>query len=291
MVRTLVAVHSELDTADLPSGSPDWLDDVRLVRVLDRQDCAAVRLAAQLAEGATAVAVGPPGEEQWLRRCYELGAAELVRIWDDSWREREPSPAGIATLIAALAQRDAYDIVVTGVAGSTWGSAYVGPAVAELWGSAEVDRVVSAVLVEDGALEVVHSLARGFRERVRTGLPAVLTVGDSARAQDDLPSLDRMIEAQSVPISVVRPADLGVDVAAAVPEPRLSVPRPRAKRSAAAGGAAALTAIMGGGRRPARTKADPGAEDPAARILSFLVERGLTPWRADADGATSPHGS
>lgn len=291
MVRTLVAVHSELDTADLPSGSPDGFDDARLVRVLARQDGAAVRVAAGLTDGATAVAVGPPGEEQWLRRCYELGAHGLVRIWDDSWGQGQPSPAGIATLIAALAQRDAYDLVLTGVAGPTWGSAYVGPAVAELLGAAEVDGIVSAALVDGGTLEVVHSLARGFRQRVRAGLPAVLTVGDSASVQDAPPSLARMIEAQQAPVIVVSPADLGVRVTASVPDVRLSAPRPRARRSAAAGGAAALTAIMGGGKRPAKKKAEPGAADPAAQIISFLTERGLTPWRVDVKEVDSPSAS
>lgn len=291
MVRTLVAVHSELDTADLPSGSPDWLDDARLVRVLDRQDCAAVRLAAQLTDGATVVAVGPPGEEQWLRRCYELGAHELVRIWDDSWGQGQPSPAGIATLVAALAQRDGYDLVLTGVAGPMWGSAYVGPAVAELLGAAEVDNVVSATLVDGGTLEVVHGLARGFRQRVRAGLPAVLTVGGSADVRDDPPSLGRMIEAQQAPVILVSPTDLGVTVPASVPDAHLSVPRPRARRSAASGGAAALSAIMGGGKRPAKKKAEPGAGDPAAQIISFLTERGLTPWRVDVNEVDPPSAS
>jgi electron transfer flavoprotein beta subunit len=283
MVRTLVAVHSELDTADLPSGSPDGLDDVRLVRVLNRQDGAAVQVAAGLAHGATAVVVGPPNEEQWLRRCYELGASELVRIWDESWGEGRPSPVGIASLIAALAERDSYDLVLTGTAGSTWGTAYVGPAVAELLGAAQVDTVVSAALVGESAIEVVHSLARGFRRRVRTGLPAVLTVGDSAVAPDDPPSLGRMIEAQSAPVTIVRPAELGRVVTASPDDVRLSTPRPRAKRSAVAGGAAALNAIMGGGKRPAKKKAESGAADPAAQILAFLTERDLTPWRSDAN--------
>jgi electron transfer flavoprotein beta subunit len=139
---------------------------------------AGLRLAEQAGGGeVTVVSVGDEHAEEGLRACLAKGADRALRIWD---RELAGADAlAVAWVLAALAVREAPDVILCGAQSSDAAGAATGIALAGLLELAHV-AVVSSIECEGAQLTVQRELDGGEVETLRLSLPALLTVQTGA---------------------------------------------------------------------------------------------------------------
>ena len=249
---------------DLRTGRllPEWG-----VTQVDPADSAALDLALQVKtrlSGAEIVLLhlGPEEAEAWLRDGLARGADRAVRVWDGT--VPTAGAPGMAVVAAAAAKTLACDLVLTGAAGSAYGSGQLGVLAARLLGYACVAQVVGldGPAAEDGGpsmasvgdigggpatghpstgpstLRLARGLAAGYVERAEVDLPAVWTVLPGAPKEFRAP-LPAVLAAEEAEITVWELATLGVpaeDVRAAdhgLRHGSLRTPRPRLRPLAA----------------------------------------------------------
>ena len=206
--------------------------------------------------------LGPAEAEPWLRDGLARGADRAVRVWDGE--VAKAFAPGLAVVVAAAAAALACDLVLTGVAGSAYGSGQLGVLVARRLEYACVTQVAGLAepTAEDGGLSTVsrgeigagrtsglpatgpttlrlaRGLAAGYVELVEVDLPAVVTVLPGATEEFRAP-LPAVLAAQEAAIAVWDLATLGVpsaDVRAAdhaLRYGRLRTSRPRLRPLAA----------------------------------------------------------
>ena len=232
-MRVLVLVEVGADVRVPPDRDPrsgrvrhEWL-----VREIDPASAAAFELAMNLkASGpnteVTAIHLGPPDHEVWLRRLLARGADRVVRVWDEELAGlRAP---GKAAVLAAAAQAAGFDLVLTGAAGVLDAGGQLGVLVAARLGvpcatqAVDVTRVAGVAQTTDvashpgaqaPALDITRALDRGYRERVRALLPTVATVSPSPSRAQSAPaaaSVAALLAAQAYQVPVWDLADLGV---------------------------------------------------------------------------------
>jgi electron transfer flavoprotein beta subunit len=185
----------------------------------------------------TVMHLGPPEHDSYLSHALARGCRRAIRIWDDEAAEaRVP---GKALILAAAAQVAGFDLVLTGSRGVIGSGGQLGVLLAAHLGVPCVTEVVAASLSADsGRLEATRDLERGFREKVETGLPAVVTVAGggpatrSGAAPADV-SARALLAALEQDIVAWTLADLGVAQGAARQSDRpleYGPPRPRHPR-------------------------------------------------------------
>ena len=129
----------------------------------------------------TAIHLGPPEHDSFLRLALARGCDRAIRVWDDE--AAEARTAGKALILAAAAQAAGYDLVLTGSRGVIGSGGQLGVLLAAHLGLPCVTEVGTAALSADSCrLEAVRDLERGFREKVEAALPAVITVADGVPA-------------------------------------------------------------------------------------------------------------
>jgi hypothetical protein len=208
----------------------------------------------------------------------------------------------MAIVVAAAAATLACDLVVTGVAGSVYGSGQLGVLVARRLGYACVTQV--AALAEPDrppSLRLARGLVAGLVELVEADLPAVLTVLPGTTTEFDA-SLPAVLAAQTAQIAVWDLATLGVpaaDVRAAdqaLRYGRLRTPRPRLQPLAAPDPALSafdrIHALIQGAVRRREGRVVRGGETSVAQeVFATLRDEGwLDHLRTPpiADSATPP---
>jgi electron transfer flavoprotein beta subunit len=189
-----------------------------LVREIDPGSARALNLAlglraAQPGTEVTAVHLGPPSAELWLRQALARGCDRVVRVWDEEVGEvRAP---GKAVILAAAAEAAGFDLALTGAAGVINGSGQVGVLLAAHLGVPCVTQGTDIVPPDDaGSVEITRGLDEGFRERVEVLLPLVATVTAGGPTSDAAPPPDilatALLAAQDRDITTWDLADLGV---------------------------------------------------------------------------------
>jgi electron transfer flavoprotein beta subunit len=184
----------------------------------------------------TVLHLGPPEHDSFLRRTLARGCDRAIRVWDDE--AAEARAAGAALILAAAAQAAGFDLILTGSRGVIGGAGQVGVLLATHLGVPCATEVGTATLSSDSRhLFAMRNLARGFREKVEVGLPAVVTVspaasgaaetGDSAAAGVPARALLKALHQEiaewtladlGVPPGAVREADRALECAP--PRPR-----------------------------------------------------------------------
>jgi len=120
----------------------------------------------------TAVAAGPGEWDDTLRRALAMGADRAVRVDEDA---TVIDCSAVARTLAALIRRLPYDLVVFGAQSEDFGSAQLGPMVAEMLGIPHAALVIR-LQVEEGEAHVERELEGGTRELYTLRLPALLTI-------------------------------------------------------------------------------------------------------------------
>jgi electron transfer flavoprotein beta subunit len=193
------------------------IDDRYLTYDLNEWDDYAIEEAVQISESrddveVVTVTIGPERSEETIRQGLAKGADRAIRIWDDALAGDEMiDSATKARLLAAVARDENPDLILSGVQSADMAFGATGVALAsELdfeWGA-----VVNELDLDDGLASVHRELEGGIEELTDIELPAVLTIQTGIN-EPRYASLRGIRQAQSKPLDVTTPDELGVDVA------------------------------------------------------------------------------
>ena len=215
-VKQVAALDEDFELrSDGKDVDPDFL-----IRDLNEWDDYSLEEAIKIKEAATvpvevvAVCVGPEDADEALRKCLAKGADRAIRVWDDAIAGSDST--AIARIIAAVATREAPDMLFAGVQSSDHTFASTGIATAAFldWPHA---AVVSNLAYTPGAKTAVfrRELEGGVLHEMQIECPAVLTIqlGINTPRYASLRSIKQAaakpIEALSLEQLGVKPDDVG----------------------------------------------------------------------------------
>ncbi|SFR74510.1 electron transfer flavoprotein beta subunit [Mitsuaria sp. PDC51] len=169
-----------------------------------------------------AVSCGVTQCQETLRTAMAIGADRAILVETDA----ELQPLAVAKLLKALVDKEQPQLVILGKQAIDDDCNQTGQMLAALTGLPQ-GTFASKVEVADGKVNVTREVDGGL-ETVSLTLPAVVTT-DLRLNEPRYVTLPNIMKAKKKPLDVVKPADLGVDVAPRVKT--LSVAEPP-KRSA-----------------------------------------------------------
>lgn len=154
------------------------------------------------------VSVGPEEVEESLRKCLAKGADRAIRVWDEAIEGSDP-PA-IARVVAAVAKKEAPDLLFAGVQSSDQAFSSTGIAT-----SAYLDWPHAAVVSNfkyapgDKNAVIQRELEGGLLEEMEIDCPAVLTIQLGIN-KPRYASLRGIKQAAAKPIEVLSLGDVGI---------------------------------------------------------------------------------
>ena len=155
-----------------------------------------------------AVCIGPDSADESLRKCLAKGADRAIRVWDDAIEGSDS--IAIARILAAVARKEAPDLLFAGVQASDHAFGSTGIALASCldWPHAAV--VTKLDVAADGKSAVLRrELEGGLLHEVEIQCPAVFTIQLGINTPR-YASLRSIKQAASKPIAVVSLADVGL---------------------------------------------------------------------------------
>ncbi len=168
------------------------------------------------------VSVGVTQAQETLRTAMAIGADRGILVETDA----DVQPLAVAKVLKALIDKEKPDLIILGKQAIDDDSNQTGQMLAALAGLPQ-GTFASKVEVADGKVSVTREVDGGL-ETVKLSLPAVVTT-DLRLNEPRYVTLPNIMKAKKKPLEVIKPADLGVDVAPRIKT--LSVVEP-AKRSA-----------------------------------------------------------
>ena len=178
----------------------------------------AVRLKeAGTADEVVAVSIGEDGCTDTLRTALAMGADRAVHVATD----HAPEPLGAAKVLAAVADREAPDLVVLGKQAIDDDANQTAQMLAQLlgWGQG---TFASRIDVADRRAEVTREIDGGL-ETVSIQLPGVVST-DLRLNEPRYASLPNIMKAKKKPIDTIPVQDLGVDIAPRLETLRIEEP-------------------------------------------------------------------
>ena len=193
------------------------VDDEFLIKDLNEWDDFSLEEAVKIKEASASppevvvVSVGNEDVDDSLRKCLAKGADRAIRVWDEAIAGSDS--IAIARVLAAVAQREAPDMLFAGVQSSDQSFASTGIATAALLGWPHA-AVVSHLSYEPGAKVAVlrRELEGGLLQQVQIECPAVLTIQLGINTPR-YASLRSIKQAAAKPIAVWSLADIGLAAA------------------------------------------------------------------------------
>jgi electron transfer flavoprotein beta subunit len=169
-----------------------------------------------------AVSVGVSQCQETLRTAMAIGADRGILVETDA----DVQPLAVAKVLKALIDKEKPDLIILGKQAIDDDSNQTGQMLAALAGLPQ-GTFASKVEVADGKVSVTREVDGGL-ETVKLSLPAVITT-DLRLNEPRYVTLPNIMKAKKKPLDVVKPADLGVDVAPRIKTLKVAEP---AKRSA-----------------------------------------------------------
>ena len=190
------------------------LDNDALEWEVNEWDTFSLEAALQLAEAepgseVVAVTIGGQEAEEGLLACLAKGADRAIQV-DDPCLANADSLA-VAAALAAVARREAPDLIVCGVQSSDTAQATTGVALAGLLDIAHV-AVINALEKDDQQITVQRELEGGTVEVLRVRLPALLTV-QTGTNKPRYATLRAIKQAQAKPYERLGLTDVGLSPA------------------------------------------------------------------------------
>ncbi len=175
----------------------------------------AVEEAMRLKEAGTAteviaVSCGAAICQETLRTAMAIGADRAILVETDV----ELQPLAVAKLLAAVAKKEAPQLIILGKQAIDDDANQTGQMLAALLGWSQA-TFASKVVIADGKATVTREVDSGL-ETIEVSLPAVITA-DLRLNEPRYATLPNIMKAKKKPMEIVKPADLGVD-----PAPRLA---------------------------------------------------------------------
>ncbi|AJE04703.1 electron transfer flavoprotein subunit beta/FixA family protein [Geobacter pickeringii] len=188
------------------SGAGDWFEEGDLAFRMNEYDEYAVEQAVRLKEQLgdlpeiTVLSIGPDRVGEAIRKALAMGCDRGVHLQDPEASRKDPWQ--IASLIAAFARDQGFDLVFTGMQSQDRGSAQVGIMVAELLGYPCVSTIVGFAY-DNGVITVRRELEGGTRGVVKLGMPAVVTcqLGLNVPRYPTLPNIMKAKKKEILPLA------------------------------------------------------------------------------------------
>jgi electron transfer flavoprotein beta subunit len=196
------------------------IDDRYLTYDLNEWDDYAIEEAVQVSESrddveVVTVTIGPERAEETIRQGLAKGADRAVRVWDESLDGVDLLDSSTkAQLLAAVAEEEDPDLILSGVQTADMAFASTGVALAATLGY-EWGAVVNELDLDDDVAKVHRELEGGVEELTDVELPAVLTIQTGIN-EPRYASLRGIRQAQSKPLDVKNPDELGVELGESV---------------------------------------------------------------------------
>lgn len=155
----------------------------------------------------TAVSIGPERAAEALRKALAMGVDKAIHVNDPAADGSDSF--GYARILAAVAKKAAYDLVLTGKQSQDTDMGGTGPMLAALL---DWPVVANAIGIEAPAANklTVDRQGHAGREVLEVTLPAVLTANDSLN-EPRLASLRGIMQAKKKPFDALKLGDLGVN--------------------------------------------------------------------------------
>lgn len=153
-----------------------------------------------------AVSLGVAACQDTLRTALAMGADRAILVETDA----ELQPLAAAKLLKAVVDKEKPDLVILGKQAIDDDANQTGQMLAALLGWSQ-GTFASKVEVDAGAIKVTREVDGGL-ETVALKLPAVVTT-DLRLNEPRFVKLPNIMKAKKKPLDVLKPADLGVDVA------------------------------------------------------------------------------
>jgi len=218
-MKILVAVKqvSALDEDFEIRGDGRDVDPEFFIRDLNEWDDFSLEEAVKIKEATAepvevvAVSVGTEEVDESLRKCLAKGADRAIRVWDAAIEDSDS--IAIARVLAAVAKREAPDMLFAGVQSSDHSFASTGIATAALLGWPHA-AVVTQLTYSPGAKSAVfrREFEGGLLQEVEIQCPAVLTIQLGINTPR-YASLRSIKQAAAKPIEVLSLADVALGAA------------------------------------------------------------------------------
>jgi electron transfer flavoprotein beta subunit len=153
-----------------------------------------------------AISCGVPQCQETLRTAMAIGADRAVLVETDV----ELQPLAVAKLLKAVADKEQPQLIILGKQAIDDDSNQTGQMLAALLGWPQA-TFASKVVVEDGKAIVTREVDGGL-ETISLSLPAIVTT-DLRLNEPRYVTLPNIMKAKKKQLEVLKPADLGVDVA------------------------------------------------------------------------------
>ncbi|MEP7272572.1 MAG: electron transfer flavoprotein subunit beta/FixA family protein [Acidobacteriota bacterium] len=154
-----------------------WIQDRDLTYEINESDAYALEEALQLKEKhggeVIALSLGPQRVQSVIKEALARGADRGLHLEDAIFDGLDAY--GVATVIAAAAKTETFDLLLTGLQSDDFGFAQTGVITAEILGLPHA-TIVMEVQAQDGTLRVKRELESGFFQWVSLPSPAVLTI-------------------------------------------------------------------------------------------------------------------
>lgn len=153
-----------------------------------------------------AVSLGPTQAQETIRTALAMGADRGILVESTS----ELQPLAVAKLLKAIVEKEQPSLVILGKQAIDDDSNQTAQMLAGLLGWAQA-TFASKVVIGDGKAEVTREVDGGL-ETISVRLPAVIS-SDLRLNTPRYASLPNIMKAKKKPIEIVKPDDLGVDLA------------------------------------------------------------------------------
>lgn len=207
-MKILVLVKETFDTEEKIVIQDGKISEDGVEYIINPYDEYAIEEAIKLKEEhggeVTVVSVGPERVEGRLRTALAMGADRAVLVTDERLFGDEYTTSKV---LAAVAQKEGFDIILAGQMAVDSGAGQGGPRVAELLG---INHVSTAVKLEvNGDAVRVERDVEGDLEVVETSLPVLITAQQGLN-EPRYPSLPGIMKAKKKPLQRLTADDLGL---------------------------------------------------------------------------------
>jgi len=205
--------HSGIDIANVKM-SMNPFDEIAIEE--------AVRLKeAGVASEIVVVSAGPTPCQETLRTALAIGADKAILVETDI----ELQPLAVAKLLKAICDQEQAQLILLGKQAIDDDSNQTGQMLASLMDIPQ-GTFASKVLVENGKVNVTREVDGGL-ETIALTLPAVITT-DLRLNEPRYVTLPNIMKAKKKPLEIVKPEELGVDIAPRLKTLRVDEPPKRA---------------------------------------------------------------
>ena len=211
-MKVLVCIKQvpDMESRFKPNGSGTWFSESDLAWRMNEYDEYAVEQAVQVKEKLasepelTVLSIGPDRIGEALKKAMAMGCDRAVHVQDNDSAAKDPWQ--IASIIAAYAKAQGFDLIFTGMQSQDRGSAQVGAIVSELLEYACVTTIVGFEFT-GGAVTVKRELEGGIKGVARLKPPALFTCQLGLNVPR-YPTLPNIMKAKKKEIQTIAVADL-----------------------------------------------------------------------------------